>query len=140
MAKVDKAEDGCWEWLGSRTSNGYGRHQMRGKHWMAHRAAYVLLVGPIADGMQLDHLCRNRGCVNPEHLEQVTARENTLRSSSFIADNARKTHCHKGHEFTPENTYAMKGGGRSCRECANASQRRYRAKQRALLTQWAVDR
>ena len=105
-------DDGCWEWLGS-TSTGYGCFR-RG---YAHRYSYELHKGAIPDGLQIDHLCRNRLCVNPDHLEAVTVRVNVLRGVSRVAANARQSHCIRGHEFTPENTRRRANGSRACREC-----------------------
>jgi hypothetical protein len=121
-------DGGCWVWQRNYDSNGYGRHL----HWKAHRFAWLVLVGPIADGLQLDHLCRNRGCVNPTHLEPVTQRENLLRGETIYAANAAKTHCKYGHEFTPENTRIIPRG-RRCRACerrrSNESHKRKLARQ-----------
>lgn len=93
---------------------------------MAHRMAYEELVGPIADGLQIDHLCRVRCCVNPAHLEPVTQAENIRRGVSPTAANRRKTHCKHGHEFTTENTRLVPEG-RICRRCDVAKTQRYRA-------------
>lgn len=130
-AKVTK-EPGCWLWTGARTrkGEGYGRFALR--HYLpertvwvgAHRFSYELAHGPIPEGMQIDHLCDNPGCVNPAHLRVATARENTLRSNNVCARNARKTHCQHGHEFTPENTI-KRVDGRACRECSRAASRRH---------------
>lgn len=117
-SKVDKdAPNGCWQWRGYCHPTGYGRFS-RGKkeYWQAHRFSYELLIGPIPEGLTLDHLCRNRGCVNPAHLEAVTIQVNLARGTSPSALNARKTHCKFGHEFTPENT-ATTPQGRACRTC-----------------------
>lgn len=99
----------CWVWQKC-TVHGYGKIDMPCKNskkgyrpFLAHRVMYELEVGPIPDGLELDHLCRNPTCVNPAHLEPVTRRENVLRSQSFTADNARKTHCKHGHPLVPEN-------------------------------------
>lgn len=121
---VNKTE-GCWEYLGN-TWKGYGQFGVQvapgvWKKRKAHRVAYELLVGPIPEGMQIDHLCRNPRCVNPAHLEPVTNRENGLRGVSPAAIHARKTHCVNGHEFTPENTMVTTSEAgwqhRECRQC-----------------------
>jgi hypothetical protein len=94
----------------------------------AHRLAYQLLVGPIPEGLVIDHLCRNPPCQNPAHMECVTHRENTLRGASPHAMNARKTHCKRGHEFTFQNTYVDAKGCRSCLACRAAAAARKRKK------------
>ena len=107
-------EDGCWEWQSIQNHNGYGRFYYFGRKTMAaHKWAYLNWIGEYEDGLVLDHLCRNRGCVNPLHLEPVTAKENTNRG---VRANSLKTHCKKGHEFTEKNTYKS-GGHRACRTC-----------------------
>lgn len=116
-AKVDKSGE-CWEWTASRAGGGYGSFTVNGRGQPAHKFAYELLAGPVPAGLVLDHLCRNRICVRPDHLEPVTERENILRGESEPAKNARKTHCHKGHKFTPETTYIYAASGfRMCRLC-----------------------
>lgn len=89
----EESESGCWEWIGTLSSEGYGRFEKD----LAHRVSYRRSVGPIPEGLQLDHLCRNRRCVNPEHLEPVTGRINTLRGETLPAMNAAKTECIHGH-------------------------------------------
>ena len=113
---------GCIEWIGARHPHGgygcFGTKQ-NGKWGLrrAHRIAYMHFVGPIPDGLTIDHLCRNTACVNPSHLEAVTDRVNVLRGSSPPALNSRKTHCKYGHEFTAENIYRTASNGRKCRTC-----------------------
>ena len=92
-----KSDDECWEWMASRNIAGYGVFHIKGKTIGAHRLSYMLVKGDIPKGYDLDHLCRNRCCVNPSHLEVVTRRENILRGDTLPAKNAKKTHCSKGH-------------------------------------------
>lgn len=119
--------NGCLEWTGSKDELGYGRvgRGGQGRGWIyAHVAAWVLFNGPVPDGLELDHLCRNPGCCNPYHLEPVSHRENCLRGQSPPARNAKKTHCVHGHEFTPENTRIKRSGKRDCRACDREAHRR----------------
>lgn len=125
--RVERCDSsGCWQWIGAK-NQGYGKLRSRGRTYKAHRVAYEALIGPIPDGMVIDHLCRNRCCVNPAHLEPVTPVENTLRGANSV-----KTHCPHGHEYTEENTAVYQRSGeargkyRACRTCA-----RFRARVRA---------
>jgi hypothetical protein len=114
----------CWIWKAQKNLNGYGRFRVCTSisQFFAHRLSYIIHRGEIADGLQIDHLCRNRACVNPWHMEVVTGRTNTLRSFNIAAINARKTHCKNGHPFDQENTYReRKTGNRRCRICAAES-------------------
>ena len=107
----------CWLWTGPTDQDGYGLVSIQNKSRRVHRLAYEMLVGPIPEGLTLDHLCRTPSCVNPAHLEPVTSRVNTLRGFNPPAINARKTHCKRGHAYTPENTMLLTKGRRFCREC-----------------------
>lgn len=131
MYYVAKQDDGCWIWQGSTSGDGrYGQFAFDGLgvHG-AHRASFMLAGGTIPDGLVLDHLCKVTLCVNPDHLEVVTQTENILRGDCPTAENARKTHCIRGHEFTEESTYIQpSSGGRRCRACRPI---RYAAKSRA---------
>jgi len=115
-AKVQKSE-GCWLWT-ARKNNGYGSFSLTDSNAtvFAHRWAYQSIVGPVPEGTELDHLCRTRACVRPDHLEPVAHRENVLRGEGLAAKQARKTHCPKGHEYTSENTRRY-AGRRYCRQC-----------------------
>jgi len=118
---------GCWLWLSGHDADGYAQFfEGRGPGFeqRAHRFAYKHFVGPIPDGLVLDHLCRNRGCVNPKHLEPVTNRENILRGHNPLRD---RTHCLAGHPFDEANTYRPKEGGRKCRRCHAERERARRA-------------
>ncbi len=121
----------CWTGLGYLKYDGYRCLSYKAETWSAHRLVYTFLIGPIPDGMTLDHLCRNRACCNPKHLECVTQQENVLRGEGLTAKHAAKTHCVQGHELTPENTsvYAYKyGKTRVCKICKRAAIRKYKEK------------
>lgn len=127
-------ETECLVWTAYKLPNGYGRYGVRhGYVDCAHRVAYRAVVGPIADGLVIDHLCRTRACVNPSHLEPVTNRVNILRGDTIMAANAAKTHCPQGHEYTPENTIpsGTNGLGRSCRKCTRVWSEARNARRRA---------
>ncbi len=108
----------CWEWDTARP-DGYGGLRVDGSAVLVHRFAYELLVAPIPEGFEIDHLCRNRLCANPAHLQAVDHRTNVLRGIAVTAANALKTVCIRGHEFTPENTYEQpsRPGTRRCKRC-----------------------
>lgn len=118
-------ENGCWSWVGA-TSLGYGRIWIDGRLLGAHRVLYERHRGPIADGLEIDHLCRNRKCVNPDHLEAVDTATNVLRGIGVTASNARKSRCRLGHAFD-----RFDGNGRRCNSCHRIANRTYREKRKA---------
>lgn len=131
--KVDRrGPDECWLWTGAITGRGYGNFLFKPGNRQAHRVAYELLVGPIPEGLVLDHLCRVRACVNPAHVEPVTQRENTLRGLGPLAVRAyyrARTHCIHGHPLWGDNVWQRKlpsGITRRCRQCQLDARRRYR--------------
>ena len=115
-------------WISDRAQNGRGYTKMgvRGTTWLTHRLAYTLWVGPIPQGLHIDHLCRQRSCCNPAHLEPVTCRINLLRGDTFTARQAAQDHCKRGHELTGANVYRRKGdpNKRECRTCRNTARHR----------------
>ena len=131
---------GCWLWTGTLQSGGYGlmwAGKGEGQYVLAHRVSYETYVGPIPEGLHIDHLCRTRACVNPRHLEPVTCGENTRRGNAIEATKKRfqeMTHCKNGHEFTPENTrMALDSKNhpyRACKASARENMRVYRARVR----------
>ena len=123
---VVNAVTGCWHWAGKdRNQFGHARWFVGGKHLCVHRWAYERFVGPIPEGLVIDHLCRNPGCVNPAHLEPVTQPENVMRAETAITTiNAKKTHCKWGHEFSIENTAMSHNNGRPSRQCRHCRSRR----------------
>lgn len=116
----DNPPSGCMEWRGTKARGGYGQVWLNGKYQMAHRISYEQMVGAVPVGRNLDHLCRNPSCVNPDHLEAVDHRTNILRGQGHAGRNARKTHCLRGHPFSVENTYNPPGNNRErvCRKCS----------------------
>ncbi len=123
----------CWVWDRGKTLGGYGRVMLEGKKLLVHRAAYEAIIGPIPAGYDIDHLCRNRGCYNPEHLEAVTRKENLRRGkgNQFIG----LTQCPKGHPYSGSNLVIVKrkrgsGSSRDCRVCKNGRNRKYIARRR----------
>lgn len=121
--KVEKTET-CWNWVGAKSS-GYGTFRIEEGMIKAHRYSYELVIGPIPEGLTLDHLCRNRSCVNPWHLEPVTNKVNSLRGIGVGAMHAQQTHCIAGHAFDDTNTYRWRGG-RFCRTCMKRRMVEYR--------------
>lgn len=117
MEKVEMVtESGCWIWMGCGIRAGYGQLVIQGRMQLAHRVSYELFVDKIPQGLSLDHLCRTPSCVNPRHLEPVTARENTRRGAGPASANAKKAACLRGHLFDDENTLLIRGN-RHCRKC-----------------------
>ncbi len=123
IERYEITDDGCWNWTGGMTPNGYGKICVT---LGAHRAVYQAHRGPVPEGLYLDHLCRNKRCVNPSHLEPVTPSENQRRARGFIAANMAKTHCPKGHPYSEENTsYQKRKTGRVCKTCTRIRCLRY---------------
>jgi hypothetical protein len=121
-------DTGCWNWTGAKDRHGYGRISIRPDGTkFTHRVAYELLIGPIPQGLSLDHLCRNTSCCNPAHLEPVTHAENVRRGAS-----GPKTHCPRGHEYTPENTYVRTRSGKGSRECRTCQREQDKARRDAV--------
>ena len=132
QANVSKLPSGCWEWTASCYQNGYGSFYYAGRKIKAHRFAYETLVGVIPKGLEIDHLCRNRRCVNPAHMELVTRSENILRGllpGIGRAYQQNKTYCPNGHPYNEANTYLrIDRQGRECRTCRIEASRRWREK------------
>ncbi len=126
------ATTGCWEWKRGLNHGGYGSYTIDGKTRNAHRVSYEMFRGEIPPGLDLDHLCRNRRCVNPDHLEAVTRSVNLKRGKSGHHVRARqlaKTECPKGHPYNDVNTYTDPRGHRMCKPCARQATRNWRARQ-----------
>ena len=134
------SDTGCWEWTRSLNDSGYGQFSISKKCYRAHRVSWKIFKGPLDPNKVLDHKCKNRRCVNPEHLREVTSNENTLKNSfSWWAVNSEKTHCPRGHEYTAENTNLRPQScgkglvGRQCKQCIREkSMEKYRAKKAVI--------
>ncbi len=124
-SKVAKADVGCWEWLAAISGSGYGLFWLDGRYVGAHRVAVEFDGRKIPTGMHTDHLCSNRSCVRPDHLEVVTPQENQRRSTSVSGLNAAKVECAHGHPLSGDNLYLWRGH-RHCRTCVNERNRKYR--------------
>ena len=132
-AKTTRHPSGCIEWAASRQPNGYGQFFAEGHMLKAHRVAWRLAHGrDVAAGMVLDHLCRNRACVNPEHLEEVTQRVNLLRGDTVTARNAAAKTCAQGHPYDEANTGRRSNGDRLCRTCKRSWDRKQYENRRKL--------
>jgi len=127
VAKYTVEDSGCWIWHAGTSRGGYGKFwdPRRYGHMAAHRFSYETAVGPIPDGLQIDHLCRVRACVNPDHLEPVTQRENILRGDTLATAKFYQKRCIHGHRFNTQNTYTRPNGTRGCRPCRAKRQREY---------------
>lgn len=143
MRRIRFDHNGCWLWNGA-TVGGYGAIKVEGRSFRLHRLVYELIEGPVAEGLHLDHLCRQPGCCNPQHLEPVTPRENTLRGFGLAAINARKTECPKGHPLVEGNLAAHPKHGRACLICKREREQTrrdqfpeiVREQQRRYATKW----
>ncbi len=127
VVDVDTSGD-CWEWNGPVAANGYGKATIRKKTMLAHRVFFTHFVGEIPDGHQIDHLCRNRKCVNPAHLEAVLPEVNIARGISPSAQNAGKLYCIHGHSLQGENLYVTPDGRRQCKTCRRKASDRQQEK------------
>jgi hypothetical protein len=121
----------CWEWTGGTCNHGYGQIGIRSaagkyKRVLVHRLAYEELVGPVPDGKELDHLCRNRLCINPDHVEPVTHTVNLRRG----VKKTNITHCPKGHPYDDENTYIDERGRRTCKKCKRLANQEYKKRRK----------
>jgi hypothetical protein len=124
---IPEPNSGCLLWLGPVNQFGYGRASIKGRKQVAHRAVYEMACGPVPDGLELDHLCRVRCCVNVAHLEPVTKQVNGLRGMAGVKSGAMqraKTHCPEGHPYSGANLFLRSSGRRECRTCMRARNRR----------------
>lgn len=128
VAKISVTPGGCWKWAGCKFKSGYGAFRVQPSTVYAHRYSYEVFVRGIPEGLQIDHLCRNRECVNPDHLEPVPLAENILRG--FAAKGSTPGRCKRGHARTAENTYISPKGMLNCRKCNNIKNYEFRERQK----------
>lgn len=136
---ITPSVSGCWDWSSYFYKDGYGNFYAYKKSWRAHRFAYELLIGKIPKGLDIDHLCRNRGCVNPDHLDPVTKLENWRRGKAITVNYSQNTHCKNGHLYNIENTIRgfSKNGRkrRNCKACCRIAARNYQRRKRETTKQ-----
>jgi HNH endonuclease len=133
IAERIRVEDDCWIWTRGTTREGYALLSVRNRTYVVHRLMYEILIGPIPEGLTLDHMCERPSCVNPFHCELSTMRENILRGNGPPAVNARKTHCKNEHPLSGENLYLHPDGRRECRICRRASFTRANRRRRGFF-------
>lgn len=129
----------CWNYIGPITKTKYGLMCIHARQYLAHRISYTWLVGTLPKDKVLDHLCRNTRCVNPKHLEVVTNAENTLRGTSPLAENKRKTHCSNGHPYSGDNLMTSHQGYRNCKACRYPRNEDYKKRNRAKILKYWKD-
>lgn len=127
--RVKATPEGCWEWQGNRNNVGYGLFKLNRRYVVAHRFAYEAMISEIPDGLEIDHLCRNRACVNPYHMDPVTHRVNMQRGKLAL-----RAECGKGHPFAGENLAFTSSGSRVCVTCKRAASARYKQRVRAAAS------
>lgn len=131
-AKIERSNTGCLLWTAYKSMKGYGRFKLNGEAKWAHRAAYEHVYGPIPAGLEIDHICRTRSCVRPDHLRAVTCRENVLApgATTIAKRNADVIVCPRGHPYSGANLYVCPDGRRFCRACAREARVAYCARRR----------
>ena len=127
IAEPFDVHNDCWLWTACKNRRGYGEFQFNGKRTHAHRVAYQLFVGPIPEGYHVDHMCKNKACVRPDHLQVLTHFESTRQAQGD------KTHCPRGHEYSEINTYRHRDGSRQCKTCHIEWERIYRGRRHGIL-------
>ena len=134
LHRISINENGCWEWQGAKSSEGYGLMTVKGQVEYVHRLAFQLFIQPVGKDRELDHLCRNRKCCNPTHLEAVSSRENSLRGNHPLFTAHRERRCLKGHDLSnPGNIHRRKDGRARCKICSAQYQKDRRNKLKCVL-------